>query len=45
MQESGSREPDLSITELRGIASGGGGRVTECIGPRGLGSLRSPTGH
>ncbi len=28
----------------RGVASGGK-RVTECIGPRGLGGPRSPTGH
>ncbi len=38
----------LIITHIasvgRGVASGGE-RVIECIGPRGLGGPRSPTGH
>ncbi len=34
----------IFLPTCRGVASGGK-RVTECIGPRGLGGPRSPTGH
>ncbi len=43
-QTAHGHSPVFRIVGKVGIKSKGG-MVTECIGPRGLGGLRSPTGH